>query len=101
MLLAPPKSNLMLPGITYDVVLELAAANKIPHEIREITEAEVRAADEILLTSSTKEIMPIASLDNQPVGQGKPGPLFARLHALYQDYKATNMRGHSCGCSNS
>ncbi|UJP01008.1 MAG: D-amino acid aminotransferase [Nitrosomonas sp.] len=100
-LLAPPKSNLMLPGITYDVVLELAAANKIPHEVRDISEAEVRTADEILLTSSTKEIMPIASLDNQPVGQGKPGPLFARLHALYQDYKATNMRGHSCGCSNS
>jgi D-alanine transaminase len=101
-LLAPPKSNLMLPGITYDVVLELAAANRIPHEVRDISEAEVRTADEILLTSSTKEIMPITSLDNQPVGKGKPGELFARLHALYQDYKATNMRGgHSCGCSHS
>jgi D-alanine transaminase len=80
----------------------LAAANRIPHEVRDISEAEVRTADEILLTSSTKEIMPITSLDNQPVGKGKPGELFARLHALYQDYKATNMRGgHSCGCSHS
>lgn len=92
-LLAPPKSHLMLPGITYDVVLELAASNQIPHEIREITESEVRNADEILLTSSTKEIMPITLLDNKPVGSGKPGEIFARLHTLYQHYKATQMRG--------
>lgn len=92
-LLAPPKSNLMLPGITYDVVLELATANRIEHEVRQITEAEVRSADEILLTSSTKEIMPITLLDKQPVGAGKPGKIFAHLHALYQDYKATHMRG--------
>ncbi len=92
-LLAPPKSHLMLPGITYDVVLELAASNHIPYEIREISESEVRNADEILLTSSTKEIMPITLLDNKPVGTGKPGDLFARLHALYQHYKATQMRG--------
>ncbi|WMJ07271.1 D-amino acid aminotransferase [Nitrosomonas sp. sh817] len=96
-LLAPPKSHLMLPGITYDVVLELAAANGIPHEIRQISEHEIRKADEILLTSSTKEIMPITLLDNQAVGGGKPGELFARLHTLYQDYKATHMRGRSCG----
>jgi len=94
-LLAPPKSNLMLPGITYDVVLELAAANQIPHEIREISEIEIRMADEILLTSSTKEIMPITLLDNKPVGDGKPGEFFSRLHALYQEYKATHMRGQT------
>jgi D-alanine transaminase len=85
----------MLPGITYDVVLELAAANQIPHEIREISESEVRAADEILLTSSTKEIMPITSLDRKSVGNGRPGELFAQLHALYQHYKATQMRSHT------
>ncbi|WP_295623288.1 D-amino acid aminotransferase [uncultured Nitrosomonas sp.] len=95
MLLAPPKSNLMLPGITYDVVLELAAANQIPHEIREIYETEIRIADEILLTSSTKEIMPITLLDNKPVGDGKPGEFFRQLHALYQEYKTTHMRGHT------
>lgn len=99
-LLAPPKSHLMLPGITYDVVLELAATNRIAHEVREITEIEVRTADEILLTSSTKEIMPITSLDNKPVGNGKPGNMFTRLHALYQQYKATHMRGHSPDTAN-
>lgn len=99
-LLAPPKSHLMLPGITYDVVLELAATNQIAHEVREIAEIEVRTADEILLTSSTKEIMPITLLDNKAVGNGKPGNMFTRLHALYQQYKATHMRGHSPGTAN-
>jgi D-alanine transaminase len=94
-LLAPPKSHLMLPGITYDVVLELAAANQLAHEIREISEIEMRMADEILLTSSTKEIMPITLLDNKPVGHGKPGNIFNQLHDLYQHYKATHMRGHT------
>ncbi len=94
-LLAPPKSHLMLPGITYDVVLELAATNQIPHEIREISETELCTADEVLLTSSTKEIMPITSLDHKPVGSGKPGGMFTQLHALYQQYKTTHMRGHS------
>lgn len=93
-LLAPPKSHLMLPGITYDVVLELAATHNIKHEVREIAESEVRTADEILLTSSTKEIMPITTLDGKPVGTGQPGNMFAQLHALYQNYKATQMRGH-------
>ncbi|MEQ1816659.1 MAG: D-amino acid aminotransferase [Nitrosomonas sp.] len=93
-LLAPPKSHLMLPGITYDVILELAATNQIAHEVREISEAEIRAADEILLTSSTKEIMPITSLDNKSVGNGKPGAMFTQLHKLYQQYKATHMRGN-------
>ena len=96
-LLAPPKSHLMLPGITYDVILELAAANQIAHEVREISETELRAADEILLTSSTKEIMPITSLDNNSVGDGKPGALFTQLHTLYQQYKATHMRGNVSG----
>lgn len=93
-LLAPPKSHLMLPGITYDVVLELVATHQIAHEIREISETEIRTADEILLTSSTKEIMPITCLDGKPVGHGKPGELFTQLHVLYQQYKATHMRGN-------
>ncbi|SEO76778.1 D-amino acid aminotransferase [Nitrosovibrio sp. Nv6] len=92
-LLAPPKNHLMLPGITYDVVLELAAAEKIPCEVREISEYEVRTAQELLLTSSTKEIMPITRLDDKPVGDGKPGTMFALLHRLYQSYKQTTMRG--------
>lgn len=91
-LLAPPKDNLMLPGITYDVVLELAAADGIPHEVRRIAVAEVFAADELLLTSSTKEVLAITQLDGKPVGSGKPGAMFARLHALYQDFKRDVMR---------
>jgi len=91
-LLAPPKDNLMLPGITYDVVLEIAAANNIPHEVRKIAVAEVFAADELLLTSSTKEVLAITQLDGKPVGTGKPGAMFARLHKLYQEYKQKVMR---------
>ena len=91
-LLAPPKDNLMLPGITYDVVLEIAAANGIPLEVRRIAVAEVFAADELLLTSSTKEVLAVTHLDGKPVGTGKPGAMFARLHKLYQEYKQKVMR---------
>ena len=91
-LLAPPKNNLMLPGITYDVVLEIAAANRIPCQVREIAKSEIFTADELLLTSSTKEILPVTTLDGKPVGTGKPGVMFARLHSLYQDFKREVMR---------
>ncbi len=91
-LLAPPKDNLMLPGITYDVLLELAAANGIPHAVRRIAKAEVFAADELLLTSSTREVLAVTTLDGKPVGAGKPGPMFARMHALYQTFKRDVMR---------
>lgn len=93
-LLAPPKSHLMLAGITYDVTLELAAENNMAHEIREITEDELRHADEILLTSSTKEIMAVTRLDGTQVGNGRPGNIFKQLHQLYQHYKTTIMRGN-------
>ena len=91
-LLAPPKDNLMLPGITYDVILEIAAADGIPFEVRKIAVAEVSAANELLLTSSTKEVLAITQLDGKPVGTGKPGAMFARLHKLYQDFKRDVMR---------
>jgi D-alanine transaminase len=91
-LLAPPKDNLMLPGITYDVILELAAAASLKIEVRRISEHEVRAAQELWLTSSTKEVLAITHLDGQPVADGRPGPLFRQMHRLYQDYKNTVMR---------
>ncbi len=91
-LMAPPPSTLMLTGITYDVVLELAQAHGIPTAVRAISEAEVRAADELWMTSSTKEIMPIVKLDGQPVGTGVPGPLALRMDALYQTFKREVMR---------
>jgi D-alanine transaminase len=90
--LAPPKNHLILPGITYDVVLELAAAHSIPHQVRAVSESEVRTAQELWMTSSGKEVLAITTLDNQPVGDGKPGKLFWRMHELYQNYKATAMR---------
>jgi len=91
-ILAPPKSNLILPGITYDVVLELAQGAALPVEVREIAAAEVRAADEIWVSSSSKEILAIVALDGRAVGEGRPGPLFRRLYALYQDFKRDVMR---------
>lgn len=94
-LLAPPKSNLILPGITYDVVLELAAAEGQPHAVRPITEAELRSADEVWLTSSTKEITAVVTLDGQAVASGRPGPVFKRLYGAYQTFKQRVMRGRN------
>ncbi|OZA25190.1 MAG: D-amino acid aminotransferase [Hydrogenophilales bacterium 17-61-9] len=91
-LLAPPPSNLMLTGVTYDVVLELAAAHGIPQEVRAIGEAEVRNADELWMTSSTREIMAIVKLDGVAVGAGAPGPLAQQMDALYQTFKHQVMR---------
>lgn len=91
-LLAPPKSQLMLPGITYDVILELAAQHKQALQVREISETELRAADEVWMSSSTKEILAITRLDGAPVGNGKPGPFGEQMWQWYQDFKNTIMR---------
>jgi len=89
---SPPKNELILPGITYDVVVELARANGLPLEFRDIAEAEVRAADEIWVTSSSKEVLAVVRLDAQAVGDGRPGPLFRQMYRLYQDFKRKVMR---------
>jgi D-alanine transaminase len=91
-ILSPPKSNLILPGITFDVVAELAQGAGLPLEFRAVAEAEVRGADEIWVTSSSKEVLAIVSLDGKPVGDGKPGPVFRRMHGLYQEFKQKVMR---------
>ena len=91
-ILATPKDNLVLPGITYDVVVELARANAMPLEVRQISEAEVLAADEIWVTSSTKEVLAVSTLNERAVGNGKPGAVFRRMHELYQDFKREVMR---------
>ena len=91
-ILSPPKSNLILPGITYDVVCELARAGGLPLELREVAEAEVRAADELWVTSSSKEVLALVTLDGRKVGEGRPGPMFARMYQLYQDFKQKVMR---------
>jgi D-alanine transaminase len=89
---SPPKSNLILPGITYDVVVELARANGMPLEFKDIAEAEVRAADELWVTSSSKEVLAIVELDGKRIGEGRPGPLFRRMFQLYQEFKQKVMR---------
>jgi D-alanine transaminase len=91
-ILSPPKSNLILPGITFDVVAELARDAGLPLEFRPVAEAEVRGADELWVTSSSKEVLAIVSLDGKPVGDGKPGPVFRRMHGLYQEFKQRVMR---------
>ena len=95
-LLAPVKDRRMLPGITYDVVLELAAKHGVPVAVRDIAETELRNADEVWMTSSTKEVLPITTLDGQPVGvgpnAGKPGALAQQMHGWYQQFKDEVMR---------
>ena len=85
---APPQDHMILLGITYDLLTRLANEGAIRLEIRPITEAEVRGADELWLSSSTKEVLAVTLLDGKPVGGGKPGPMFRRMHALYQEHKA-------------
>ena len=91
-IIGPPKSNLILPGITYDLVVEIAQAQRLALELREVAEAEVRSADEVWVTSSSKEVLAIVALDGNPVGDGKPGPMFKRIYQGYQDFKQTVMR---------
>ena len=90
----PPKDNLILPGITLDVVFDIVERGKLPIEVREITEAELRGADEVWVTSSSKEIVAIVDLDGRPVGTGKPGPVFRKAWQLYQDFKSEVMRAN-------
>ena len=85
--LVPPKTHLILPGITYDVVIDLAREAGLPIEVREVHETEVKTADELWITSSTKEVLAAVTLDGRPVGTGKPGPAFKRVLQGYQDYK--------------
>jgi D-alanine transaminase len=87
LLVTPPKSRFLLPGITRDLVLELADEAGVPFQQREIPEQELTDAEEIWLTSSTKEIMPVTRLNDQPVGDGRPGALFRRMSAVYGEYK--------------
>lgn len=94
-LITPPKGPLLLPGITRDLILELARANAIEAREATVSRADLAAADEIWLSSSTKEILPVTRLDEQPVGDGLPGPLWQRMLALFQDYKQ-KLRSGEC-----
>ncbi len=87
-ILTPPKSNLILAGITRDLVLESLRDANLPTDERNLSEAELRQADEIWITSSTREIYPVTQLDGKAVGAGKPGQYWARAFDLYQALKA-------------
>jgi D-alanine transaminase len=93
-IVAPPKDNQILPGITYDVAFELAREGGLPIEVRPVPKDEVLAADEMWLSSSTKEVLAVTALDGRPFGGGKPGPVFRKVHALFQASKA-GIRGAS------
>jgi len=86
-ILTPPTSPLLLPGITRDLVLELARTHDMPHLQREITEDELRHASEIWITSSTREILPVLTLDGEAVGDGSAGPVWQQMIDYFQDYK--------------
>ena len=92
-LLGAPKSEHVLEGIRYELIRELCEEVGIAYNLRPIAEADVMSADEILLSSATKEVLPVTSLDGEPVGhgalRGKPGPVYARLFEAYQRAKAT------------
>jgi D-alanine transaminase len=91
--ITPPKSNFILPGITRDLALELMRAANMPCEERAVSEAQLRAADEIWLTSSSREILAIVRLDGKTVGNGRPGPAHARALDLYRRYKQAFVEG--------
>jgi D-alanine transaminase len=90
-LLGPPPSEHILEGIRVELLRELCEEEGIAYNLRPISEADVRAADEILLSSATKEVLPVTKLDEHAVGhgalRGKPGPVYARLHEAYQRAK--------------
>ncbi|MBA2965590.1 MULTISPECIES: D-amino acid aminotransferase [Ramlibacter] len=80
----PPRDNLVLEGIRYGLVEQLCRQAGIPFELRRIGRDEVLTADELLLSSATKEVLPVTTLDGRPVGNGRPGPIYDKLYAGYQ-----------------
>jgi len=86
--IAPPKDNLILPGITYDATLEIARDAGVRLEVRPVPHAEAMHADEMWLSSSTKEVLAVTTIDGRPYGSGKPGPVFHRVWEAFQKAKA-------------
>ena len=86
-LVAPRKSVQILPGITYDAAIEIARARGVAVELRPVPESELRAADEVWLSSSGREVIAITALDGRPVGSGRPGPLYQQMVEWFQQAK--------------
>jgi D-alanine transaminase len=96
LLITPPDSDELLPGITRDLVLELAAEDGIPFAQATIDASELTQAEEVWLTSSTREVAAVVNLNGQTVGDGTPGPLWRRMDALYQACKDRLRLGGEC-----
>ncbi|MCP4284019.1 MAG: D-amino acid aminotransferase, partial [Gammaproteobacteria bacterium] len=94
LIITPPNSPYLLPGITRDLVLELAEDTGLPHSEAMIEVQDLDAADEIWLTSSTREVMPVTRLNGELVASGKPGPIWQQINELYMACKA-RLRLHS------
>jgi D-alanine transaminase len=84
---APPKDHLILPGVTYDATIDLAREGGLPFDLRPVTRAEALGADEMWLSSSTREVLAVTTLDGKPFGGGKPGPVFREMYRLFQASK--------------
>ncbi|MFO1246362.1 MAG: D-amino acid aminotransferase [Ramlibacter sp.] len=85
--LGAPRDNLVLEGIRYGLIEQLCRDAGIRFTLRRVSRDEVLGADEIILSSATKEVLPVTRLDGQPVGNGQPGPIYQKLHAGYQRAK--------------
>lgn len=85
--LGSPRDNLVLEGIRYGLIEQLCRDAGVPFELRRVGRDEVFAADELLLSSATKEVLPVTTLDGRPVGNGRPGPIYQKLYAGYQQAK--------------
>ncbi len=88
-IITPPVNHQILPGITRDLVLQLAAKHQVPYKEEAIPEVRLRHADEIWMTGSIKEILPVTYLDGEPVADGKVGPMWRKMIRWYQDCKTT------------
>jgi len=85
--IGPPKNHLVLEGIRYGLIEKICRAQGIPFELRPIRCAEVFTSDEVMLSSATKEVLPVTLIDSKPVGTGQPGPVYQRLYQAYQTAK--------------
>ena len=86
----PPKDNLVLEGIRYGVIEQICRESGVAFELRRLSRDEVFAADELLLSSASKEVIAVTQLDGQPVGNGRPGPIYGKLFAGYQRAKQSS-----------
>ena len=89
--LGTPKDSLVLEGIRYGLIEDICRTRGIPFELRRISREEVQQADEVLLSSATKEVLPVTLLDGRAVGSGQPGPVCAQLMAGYNEAKAQSL----------